>query len=475
MAKKICTARDCLPFEFSSQNIEKDLETLCKSFELQNGESEDYEPIAVQRYDSVSQSFQWLAGRYIGLAYIGGTEISIRPRFGENILLAILADVYNIKYTIHNASPNFSPDWFSSLLNILQAKMWVERCAQANRYGLPHTNVKKGYQGVSIKGALDIPRTITSWMTRREVCTNIFEKTFDDTICRIVHQAYLILSKKRITKKVKKEETKVGFGYSLPPAIQDTINTLNSQYKGQVFDITELDYQRIRYKSIYLSWKPLVDFSWSVIKNRQIGYNAADKHTTDCVFVDMAEIWEAFLRKKLAEGFADTDWRVLSVDECTYTTYKGTFYQRNIIPDIILGKEKDDGTKEYMVFDAKYKRMRGKRRQVKDSDIDRSDFFQIHTYIEYVNRCIGKVIMGGLLYPLSEDITQHIESYSSENLFINENPIEPHPIKFIVDGVYCPEVDPSNEDKYDNTSVDELNSNVEAMIKRLKKYAGIEE
>lgn len=465
------TAKDCSLFPAGSSD--NTIESLCKSFEVQNSGSEDYEPIAVQRYDSVSQSFQWWAGRYIGLAYIGGTEISIRPRFGENILLAILEDVYNIKYSIHDASPNFSPDWFSSLLNILQTKMWVERCAKANRYGLPHTNVKKGYQGISIKGALDIPRTITPWMTRREVCTNIFEKTFDDTICRIVYQAYRILSRKRTKRKEKTQS--LGFGFSLPPAIQDTINTLNSLYKGQVFDLTELDYQRIRYKSIYLSWKPLVDFSWSVIKNRQIGYNAANTHTTDCVFVDMAEIWEAFLRKKLAEGFADTDWRVLSVDECTYTTYTGTFYQRNIIPDIILEKENDDGTKEYMVFDAKYKRMRGKKQKVKDSDVDRSDFFQIHTYIQYVNRCMGKVVMGGLLYPLSEDITENIESYSSGNLFINENPIESHPIKFIVDGVYCPEVDPSNEDKYYNTTVDGLNSNVEAMIKRLKKYAGIKE
>lgn len=453
------TAKDCSPFPIESSD--NPLETLCRSFEVQNGGNEDYEPIAVRRYDSDSQSFQWWAGRYIGLAYVGYTEISIRPRFGENILLAILADVYNIKVSKHDALNNFSTDWFSSLLSILQAKMWVEKCAQANRYGLPHTNVKKCYQGISLKGTLDIPRTITPWLTKKEVCTNIFEKTFDDTICRIVYQAYRILSKKRTKKKEKNQS--LGFGFSLPSAIQDTINTLNSKYKGQVFDLTELDYQRIRYKSIYLSWKPLVDFSWSVIQNRQIGYSAA-KNTTDCVFVDMAEIWEAFLRKKLADGFADDGWRVLSVEECTYMTYKDTFFRRNIIPDIILEKVKDDTQKEYMVFDAKYKRMTGTNNQVKYSDVDRSDFFQIHTYIQYVERCKGKVVLGGLLYPLSEDIGEESPSrYFSNNLFGVEDSRVSDSTKFVIDGVYCPEKDATETDIG-------IQEQVNSMIERLKKH-----
>ena len=450
------TAKDCSPFEFSIQSAEEKLKTLCSSFDAQNSRNEDYEPIAV--YDYASE--RWWAGRYIGLAYIGATEISIRPRFGEQLLLTILEDVYNIKTTEHDAKNDFSPDWFSSLLNILQTKMWVERCAQANRYGLPHTNVKKGYQGISFKGALDIPKSIISWVTRKEIYTNVYEKTLDDTICRIVYQAYRILNRKIEKKKKGKkgDTTAIGFGVSLPSTIQDTINTLNSQYKGTIFDLTESDYQRIQYKSIYLSWKPLVDFSWSVIRNRQMGYSAANK-TTDCVFVDMAEIWEAFLRKKLAEGFAD--WRVLSVGECTYETYDGTFFKRNIIPDIILEKKKDDGSKEYMVFDAKYKRMTGTYRQVKYSDVDRSDFFQIHTYIQYVERSMGKVVLGGLLYPLSEDIGEESpSSFFSNNLFGIEDSRISDSTKFVIDGVYCPETE---------TDIN-IKDQVDAMIKRLKKH-----
>lgn len=53
-----------------------------------------------------------------------------------------------------------------------------------------------------------------------------------------------------------------------------------------------------------MTWKPLVDFSWDVIRNRKLGYRSAETQG-ECVFVDMAEIWETILRKKLREGFAD--------------------------------------------------------------------------------------------------------------------------------------------------------------------------
>ena len=233
--------------------------------------------------------------------------------------------------------------------------------------------------------------------------------------------------------------------------MQDTINTLNSQYKGTVFDLTENDYKRIRYKSIYVSWKPLVDFSWSVIREKEIGYKSANS-MSECVFVDMAEIWESFLRKKLGEGFADDGWRALSVEECTYQIYKGKFYQRDIIPDIILEREQN-GQKEYMVFDAKYKRMRGIKSSLKYSDVDRSDLFQIHTYIQYVQNNMGKVVIGGLLYPITQkgkdddgtefenpDIDE--ESYHTNHLFGDDGKDNTPP--FIIDGILCPEVEDDN-------------------------------
>ena len=489
MSKYVLEAKDCLPFEVKGGKptqftIDMAMRQFCNYWYRADGYSDDDDYLARMHTaltfdNSENPTTQWWAGRYIGMARlrvpvnstVHHVNINIRPRFGENFLLAILEDLYNIKVGKHNAKDAQSSEWFSSLLYLLQKRIWVEKCSKANRYGLPRTNVKHGYQGATLRGALDVNKTIMPWLMHKEVCTNTFEKVLDEHICKIVYEAYRILSRSIVSPEKKNAEGKmsdVGLGFSMPPTVQETINSLNTQFKGTQFDFTENDYQRIRYKSIYQSWKPLVDFSWSIIRGRQLGYTASDSQT-ECVFVDMAEIWEAFLRKKLGEGLKGEGWRVLSVEECRHRVYKGLFYQRDIIPDIIL-QHGDD----YIVFDAKYKRMRGIKSNVKNSDIDRSDFFQIHTYIQFVQHHLGNVVLGGLLYPISrkgynDDGTPYeyseseivdVNSYHADNLFGVDGKDNNRPrIPFIVDGIYCSETD--NEET--------MKDSVDAMIERIRK------
>lgn len=484
-------AKDCLPF--SPSNGDKALKALCEYFDATgeiNGADEKIASLqtAMYPYDGLSPSLQtrWWAGRYIGHAYVKqegsrtATEITIRPRFGEKFLLSIIEDVYNIKVGNHDGEFQKTDEWFSSLLNLLRRRIWVDKCAKANRYGLPRKNVKRGCQGVTLRGALDIGQTIMPWLMQKEVCTNIYEKTFDDNICRIVYEAHRILSKNVIENKVgrhsnqDRQSSNSALGFSMPPTVQDSINSLNNQYKGTAFNLTEVEYKRIRYNSIYVSWKPLVDFSWDVIRNTQLGYKSSDNQT-QCIFIDMAEIWEAFLRKKLGEGFSDDGWRVLSVEECRYRIYKGKFYSRDIIPDIILTRQNGQGENEYMVFDAKYKRMRAN--VSKGYDVDRSDFFQIHTYINYVEHHLGHVIIGGLLYPLTKKVQtedgSEIEVYFDENKFHSEHLYgwedrnKSNDTKFIIDGVYCPESGNAEAKAYDVIKND-MDMNVKTMIERIK-------
>lgn len=480
-------AKDCSPIRVLNPSEEKAIRFFCEYFESTNksgiGEEDNIFSLRTTTcLDNPKPSIQtrWWAGRYIGQAYITLSNsqkyvISIRPRFGEGVLVAILEDLYHIKVVNHDAKATDSSEWFSSLLNLLRKRIWVEKCSKANRYGMPRMNVKRDQQGVTLHGALDVRRTIMPWLMKSEVCTYTYEKTLDDRICQIVYEAYHILSRESLVveKKNKRrtsgENAKIqGLGFAMPPTVQNIINALNAQYKEIRFDLTENDYQHIRYNSIYQSWKPLVDFSWSIIRGRQLGYSSSENQT-ECVFVDMAEIWEAFLRKKLGEGLACDDWHVWSAEKCRDTIYKGLFYQRDIIPDIILQRGDD-----YIVFDAKYKRMRGIKANVKNSDVDRSDLFQIHTYIQYVQHHLGNVVLGGLLYPISrkgynDDGTLYeyseaevinTNSYHSDNLFGVDGKDNNRPqIPFIVDGIYCSETD--NEVTMKNS--------VDAMIERIRK------
>ena len=500
-------SKDCTPFESISGNEEKALKILCEYFEktaeerramAEGGNDDDDKIVSLQTmlfpYEGGKPTVQtrWWAGRYIGMANIAvpyGKEnekyhhikISIKPRFGERFLLAILEDLYNIKVGSHNAQETASSEWFSTLLNILRRRMWVDKCAKANRYGLPRKNIKREHQGVTLKGSLDIRRTIMPWLTQKEICTSSYEKVFDDTICKIVYEAHRILSQNVIGQKKcqknrgqknKDAQKTIGIGFSMPPMVQDTINTLNTQYKGTRFDITENDYRRIRYNNIYMSWKSLVDFSWDVIRNKKLGYRSAETHG-ECVFVDMAEIWEAFLRKKLGEGFADDGWRVLSVKECEYKIYQGKFFERLIIPDIILTRTNDKGENEYMVFDAKYKRMRINSKN-HGYDVDRTDLFQIHTYIQFVEHHLGHVVIGGLLYPLTRkgqdekgnevEMTIDTDKFHSVHLYGKESGIYSN-TPFIIDGVFC-----SESDDAEGSDKDAMDKNVTEMIERINAY-----
>lgn len=493
MAKAIIIeGKDCSPFYFQRQEQnaqekavqQKEKEIVQKStylkkfseyFRQSNPKCKEWDDQIVSlktepyRFDNEESTIQtlWWAGRYIGIAHVDGCEISIRPRFGNAFLLNILEEILNIKYVNQDGTlTEMSNEWLGNLLNLVKRKMWITKCAEANRYGLPRINIKRKHQGVSLKGALDIKHTLLPWKQKQEVVTHAYEKVLDDHICKIVYEAHRILSKNVIQNKGGKKGTKdIGIqnlvGTSIPPIVQDTINALDSNYKGSYFDITEADYQRIRYKSIYQSWKPLVDLSWTIIKERELGLKASDKKT-ECVFIDMAEIWEAFLRKKLGEGLRDEGWRVWSAEECELNTYEHE-YRSLIIPDIVLQRSMN-GKEQFLVFDAKYKSMTGE-----SYDVDRTDFFQIHTYIHYFQHAYpdGEVVLGGLLYPLTESDKPKAkgveEIIKTHVLFGKEN--GRFKTKFIIDGIVCsPKSD--NKDEYKK----QMDENVAAMIDRIKSY-----
>lgn len=381
----------------------------------------------------------WQSGRYIGSTHINGTTIEIKPRFGATWLAHLLDDIFHIQIT--KSGESLKENLWNELMRRVLWSLWVKKFAAADKYGLPRKTVKRTHRGINIRGRLNAYKSIIPLFTKQQVVSEYRERELDDSICNIIYKAYSILVKRKYNK------TKV------PPQIQDSINSLYCHYQGRVVSVSAREYKDISYKSIDLSWKPLVDFSWQIIQQDSLFNNKSKTGEGYSIFIDMAEIWEAFLRKKLGEAF--NGWRVLSVEECKCQIYKGKFFERKIIPDIILEKGK-----EYMVFDAKYKRMRGV-----NEDVDRTDLFQIHTYIQYVEHCLGTVVLAGLLYPITGD-TVNENIYHSDNLFGHPNGKK---IPFIIDGIYCKEV----EEKEDGTEIGALqksiNDSIDAMINRIKK------
>ena len=341
----------------------------------------DSEPIVFFDYENA----QWRAGRYIGnIDYSIGRKqysLTIVPRFGERILMEMFGEIYNLK--LSNGKSRFRADKKSLYIKMLVSLVWSQKLAEANRHGLPRNRVFVDNKGYSVKGKLLIRPSILSYGKDKTVISRSSEMTYDEKIIAIISSAYKVLKNDYAFDQL-----------SISPNIKETISDIESighSLKNQ--RITENDYQSISYHPIYQSFKDLVDFSWQII-NSSTGMDQKNQGSNVSGYlIDMAEVWECYVRSLVQRELKEYGWKLI---DSVFTVYENTFYKRKIIPDIVLQKDGD-----YCVFDAKYKRMR----YIKD-DVDRADFFQIHTYISYMQH-LGKVKLAGLLYPIENDYKTH--------------------------------------------------------------------
>jgi hypothetical protein len=181
----------------------------------------------------------------------------------------------------------------------------------------------------------------------------------------------------------------IGRSILVSDTVQETLDYLNV-IPSLGRRLTIRDYDSIRYHPIYACFKEAVDFSWQIIQGAWARRQDAEEGKKDIgYFLDMAELWEIYVRNKLSSILTGTGYTLVP---SKYETYGDRFFGRRVIPDIVFEREGS-----YIVFDAKYKAMGRDSRAI---DVDRSDFFQIHSYMYHL-RSMGEVRMGGLIYPCS--------------------------------------------------------------------------
>lgn len=375
------TALDCLPFneKEASANVIAYFIKQCQNsvFWFNPLFEKNQDDSRLAEYDYTQN--QWRAGRFIGEAnfdYQGNNyHISIKPRFGEEVLLKMLEQIFNIRISPSQTKVSDDTDW-QHFIKRLIVIIWVKHLANANLHGLPRKTVKRQHQSIQVRGRIDIRKSIRPLKTKGEVISNSYEKAVDANIISVVNEAYHIL------------KTDFDLGASklnLPDSAQAALN--------QIFDakvprkyISYRYYQQIKYKAIYSSWKPLVDFSWDIISQKQQGLKQEKKNKSFGFFLDMAEIWEQYLRSLLQKNLLPLGW---NLKKTNLLAYDGYFFKRQLIPDLVF-----ENDKQAMVWDAKYKRMTAHY-----ADVERSDFFQIHTYL--LSHSHKDLKIGGLLYPFT--------------------------------------------------------------------------
>ena len=405
---------DCLPFNnihATADVLQQFIESKTKNVFYFSPDfiRDDESPLAEYDY----RSYQWKAGRFIGEAFFKHNnrnyKLTIKPRFGEQTLFRMLEKIFNIRITKSVSSQNKNEDWQHYIKKII-AFIWLQKLANANLHGLPKVQIKKENKSYIIKGRVDIRRSAKPLYQSGQVVSINREKEIDSTIAQIIGTAYKVL---KVDFPIQQSE--------ISDSAQDAINQICSAVFKTNY-VSENDYKSIQYKEIYLSWKPLVDFSWDIIKRKRNSLKQKESTKNGYgFFIDMAEVWEQYLRSILKKGLMPYGWHLQKEKE---VAYKGYFYQRELIPDLVFKKQND-----IAVWDAKYKRMAGMY-----FDVDRADFFQIHTYLQHFIYS-KSVKAGGLLYPISGELNF---KKSTSPYLLNDEGIK---INFSIDGVELNEVE----------------------------------
>lgn len=366
---------------------------------------EDDEQIAYFNY----RDAKWYAGRFIGEAVFEFNnlkyKIIIHPRFGNTQLFRMLEEVYNIRLPQSNNNLEKQTE-YKYLIKKIISFLWLNLLSKANKHGIPKNNSIKIQKGATIIGKFDIRKSILPIYTEEKIISKFHEKTPNKTITSILKNAHRIL--------------KAEYHLTNEMISMSSKNAIEQIYTSKIDNrfISENDYTKIQYRDIYLSYKPIVDLSWDIIKKKNFSNSEDNNKQGLSFFIDVAEIWEMYLRSILKRRFLKDGW-IIRNDKIS--TYKDKDFSRTLIPDIVLEKGND-----VMVWDAKYKRM-----EFVYFDYDRADFFQIHTYITYFKQS-KNVVAGGLLYPLSKEFDSYRQLRNKANSLYAE---EKNNIQFVVDGI----------------------------------------
>lgn len=366
-----------------------------------------------------SSNGKWYSGRYIGEVkfHFGKNiySIKIKPRFGSLNFYNMLEEVFNFKFT--NSKSSKIESEFQFLIRKFISFLWLHTISKSNKHGLPKKNEWKLYIGTKVKGRIDI-RSSVNLIPFGKLKSIYREKLLNQEILRILRKAYQILIKNYglkdnyITENAKE-------------VVENILNLTNNSL------INEHDYKRIKYNDIYISFKPAVDLSWKIIKHKNLGILNKDEAKEDFgILVDMAEIWELYLKSILKKSLSKIGWQIVPN---VFRVYSKKLFFTTIIPDIVF--QKNDNI---IIFDAKYKKM-----EFGHKDFDQSDFFQVHTYINYLQQ-FHNVRLGGLLYPISKDIdTITLDNLRANTLYSSEK----GETKYIIDGINMSKVNDESIDK----------------------------
>ena len=382
-------------------------------------------------------------GNYVGKFKWQGLEIDIKSRFSNTFLERMLNfanDIFldDVSITGNKVDKDFD------ISKYIIYYMFVQNLEKAFLLGLPKAYKSIEHHEMKLKGKIDINKFIKYDIPFQGKISSVSREQKEiQEIIDVLYKAVKIIDKnnKAFLKNI------------------SHIKTHLKQYKSNNYVSNETINKALKSKAlqnpIFAPYKKVLEYARFIINGNNIEEKNDGKQETFGFIINVAELFEIYITKLLQKEFSD--WYVESPKIELYNTPQ-MFYQRKIIPDIVMKKGRD-----VLVFDTKYKKMQMQGRgQYGSGDVDRNDFFQINTYMSYYQNQNYNVKIGGLLYPIEKSFKENKDICHSQTWFGNLN------TKFIVDGIDLSDLKEDKENKFAQISKREQKF-IEG-IKKLLKY-----
>ncbi|MGJ0319150.1 McrC family protein [Aliarcobacter cryaerophilus] len=383
-------------------------------------------------------------GNYVGKFKWEGLEIDIKSRFSNTFLERMLNFANDIFLDDVSITGKDSINELDISKYIIYY-MFVQNLEKAFLLGLPKAYKSIEHHEMKLKGKIDINKFIKYDIPFQGKISSVSREQKEiQEIIDVLYKAVKIIDNKN-----------KAFLKNI-----SHIKTHLKQYKSNNYVSNETINKALKSKAlqnpIFAPYKKVLEYARFIINGNNIEKNDGKKETYGFI-INVAELFEIYITKLLQKEFSD--WYVESPKIELYNTPQ-MFYQRKIIPDIVMKKASD-----VLVFDTKYKKMTMQGKNKNDAgDVDRNDFFQINTYMSYYQNHPDKynVKIGGLLYPIEKSFKENKDICHSQTWFGNLNS------KFIVDGIDLSDLKEDNENKF--ASIVKREQKFIEGIKKLLKY-----
>ena len=393
------------------------------------GDKQKIEPILeIKKGDKENEIVITTFG-YIGKFSYLGVNFNIGYRFGDVVLNRMISKVndFEVKSLSLEADNTRKTKKVDNLVLKILYLNFIFKLEKLSVIGLPKSYLKIEHHDNKLKGQLDINRFIKKDMPfQGKTSSTFYEQHYVQDIVDVLHGALSIV-----------ETNMKGFVNNRVFQIRNLLNHHANRVFVDERTIENAIYHKSIQNSLYSDFKGILEIARYIINyNSNLAYKK-DKFLNGLI-LDVSLLWESYLYKLLKENFEDDDWEVIHEEKLP--VYDGLFYQRHMYPDIVI---KNKRLKKLIVLDAKSKSMNfiegignGKR-----GDLDRTDFFQIHTYMSYYKNHEYDVIAGGLLYPIKKEFDCRFkdpknckEDYKEKKAHF-DNWFGDINTKFIVDGI----------------------------------------